>query len=106
VTTLEILEAARALIAEPEHWTKHVRARNRWHEEVSPKSDDARQWCAVGAIERSCDIESRSRLFDLLRDGLPDRALVGDFNDSHTHAEVLDLFDRAIAAERAKAVAS
>lgn len=86
-TVAEHLRAARTLIAVESNWC------HGWGE-GKPRR------CAVHALKVAGDwprpyIES---LKALQRQA---GGFVGTFNDRHTHAEVLDLFDRAIAAEAA-----
>ena len=105
MTTVEILEAARALIAKPEHWCKGAQALDATGTVRRPCSRLAVRWCSLGATDRVTrykGIRADNALYSAL--GMPPEG-IANFNDSHTHAEVLDLFDRAIAAEREKAVA-
>lgn len=106
-TTLQILEEARALISAPSAWIKRDLARDRHGDVVAPDGQSAYCWCAVGALQKVDDagVEQHEAL-DRLRDslGLAHRD-VAEFNDDPRtiHADVLALFDRAIASERAKA---
>lgn len=111
-TPLGVLKQARKLIAKPESWTQgdyrcQVGERN---------GKPVFAYCAMGAIEAAIDTEadraSGYKLYDaattMLSGGLPPRVGHGiiTFNDrsGRTHAQVLALFDRAIAkAEKAKA---
>lgn len=84
MTTREILVEARKLIERPEDWTPY------------PGTGRGRK-CALMALNQAYGgnvMESRaySILYSRARTG------VAHFNDSHSHAEVLDLFDRAIEA--------
>ena len=84
MTTLEILKAARELLAVPERWTKGVSAKDKAGFFIDRKSEAAHSFCIVGAIGRSnIDYDS----FDLAY-----------WNDApeRTHAEVLARFDEAI----------
>lgn len=86
MTTREILEATKARIDKPQKWCRH--------RFTAPGRE-----CAYAALVNA------SR--ELNGGGEPqfraERALVGHgrglegFNDTHTHAEVMALFDRAIA---------
>lgn len=105
-TVLDVLVAARELISVPERWTRGSYARDIDGRQRGAKSDYATCWCASGAIER---VAGDATFF-----GLQDKAWkalaslsggsVATFNDDQrtTHADVLELFDRAIADERAK----
>lgn len=95
------LVAARKLIAKPEHWCKGALAKTKYRKVTVPDSKSAVRWCAVGAIEfASLGVERRfeaavRRLeFEISDDPL------SVWNDWHTHADVLELFDRAIKRSR------
>ncbi len=94
MTTLETLKQARALIAKG--WTQGAMARDKWGVRESAWSPCAASFCAIGAVRRACGPAHE------IRDGtraLEERCKIPleDFNDSHTQAEVLALFDRTIA---------
>ena len=98
MTPLETLKAARDLISDPARWTQGCAARNVNGEPVDLMDNTAVCWCALGAISitdlmRGIGISDASKA---LRRVTP-FGLVGQFNDTHTHAEVLALFDAAIA---------
>lgn len=108
MNTLDVLVKARALIEKPENWTTGAYVRNAGGSELDTLlHEDAARYCASGAITRALyeggdfDIEYEDSVCDIVA-----RAMEGDsipaFNDSHTHAEVLAAFDKAIEAERAK----
>lgn len=96
-TTADVLRRAKALIADPEDWCQGYR--EGW---------DGDRWrrCAVGALGAAkADL-------GLLCFNAPNRALcdampktyyaVAEFNDASTHADVMALYDRAIAAAEEK----
>jgi hypothetical protein len=88
MTTREQLIEARKLIEKPENWAKGGRQ----------LSEPGRE-CAVTALSivTGCpaarDTDAYRRLARLARP-----LSVSEFNDTHSHAEALDLFDRAIEA--------
>lgn len=96
--TIEVLKAARELISDPKHWTQYLFARDDNGNSTQPVSVRAVCWCALGAIDRvSGDDESAGddaldALMEVVEEGN-----VSTFNDSHTHPEVMALFDAAIA---------
>jgi hypothetical protein len=96
----DILVRARKLIEKPENWTQEHYARNVAGEQTSTQAADAVCWCAIGAVLRADDTYPYSEAVgiasDLLRDAMGMHP--ADFNDSHTHPEVLAAFDRAIEA--------
>lgn len=105
MTPIEILTAARDLIADAENWTQHAWARNADGTKTSAESDDAVCWCAGGAIVRVTPASQQPAFPAAICDdaarrikGL-DLVLFNDATDT-THLEVLAMFDDAIGAER------
>ena len=106
ISTLMVLKAARALIAEKSGWTRRTYARDIHDKSVLPSSVEATCFCSYGAIERGAlnVIGQTSNIYNIsdaegaLRNFIPD-GMIADFNDNHTHAEVLAVFDLAIAAQ-------
>jgi hypothetical protein len=94
--TVTILKAARDLIAKPENWTQGS------YYEVKRGNHC---YCALGAIAHvqgvtpTDDVEGSCWLALEVTDG---ESIIGshvaNFNDTHTHAEVLSLFSKAITA--------
>jgi len=106
--TSEVLRAAREKIERPEAWTKGCGAVTASGAVVFPTSEFAARWCAVGSIDAVTDGDLRANV--AARAAL--RALTMKYistifwNDApeRTHAEVLAVFDAAIAdAERVNA---
>ena len=108
------LREARKVIERPESWTKGQYAKMASGRKAhSPLMQQAVCFCAVGAVCKAvgevdeCLPRSR-RLTDFLREFVPEnkraslRGIVA-YNDrkSTTHADILNLFDRAIAAAEA-----
>lgn len=110
MNTLAILKAARAKIEKPENWTQGVFARNAHGLLTGPHFSDAACWCALGAVKAALPdhYTGYSKMRELLSAACPPGGDIVDFNDdlSTTHADILAMFDRAIAAEEAKAVQS
>lgn len=96
MTPKEILIAARAKIADREHWTTGAFARAKDGLTRRPDNVDAVCWCSIGAIESIGDWRAveNSNAKILLRLAVGGSAV--GFNDSHTHDEVLAVFDKAI----------
>jgi len=109
---LNLLIAGRARIALG--WTQRAFARDAGGGEVPPWSPDATCWCVLGAVHTEAPDPSggppvrgaackraEEALYDELTTapGRPWRATTTVFNDAPTttHADILDLFDRAIA---------
>lgn len=100
MTVKEVLIAARAKIADPAHWTQFEYARRISGFGVSPESTYAECWCAIGALASVVGDTARaekSAPYNALLDAMGED--VDNFNDTHTHAEVLAKFDEAIAAQ-------
>ncbi len=118
MTPREILIAARELISEPQRWVQgYAYARTRRTDEGEgilrlPVStcEDAECFCALGAVQYvvgfndpclTSDRISGRAGWDVRRAVAALAAVSGvdveDFNDHSTHAEVLALFDEAIA---------
>lgn len=100
----EMLRKARDLIADQARWTKNVFARDEYGYPCSVDDGCARAYCAIGAIEHFARAEARTRdatewleAETRLQDAVGDNQSITEFNDSHTHEEVLALFDAAIA---------
>jgi hypothetical protein len=99
------LMRVRQLIEKPENWTQKAYARDANGRPLDPegegddikyaKDEKATCWCLNGAGFK-CGIDENA-----LRDALGfDGDFSHDWNDTHTHAEVLSLLDSAI--ERAQ----
>jgi hypothetical protein len=102
VEVVEVLRAARAKIEKPECWIRYELARDYSGNWVGVCSPEARCFCIIGALaSTSSDYEAaRLALLDVLPSGFCGAV---DFNDAQetTHADVLALFDRAIASAEA-----
>jgi hypothetical protein len=95
MTPLETLKAARQLITDPAKWTQGWFARNAAGENVNALSQSAVCFCALGALDKFNAVPAT---IDAITRQLPsDLVTISKFNDTHTHAEVLALFDAAIA---------
>lgn len=107
----EVLRAARAKIEKAENWTQGAYARDAAGSFVYVGETEAHSFCSLGACrtvvfdkhgDRDEDVYERAKWAlkrELLRDGDQE---IADFNDTHSHVEVLALFDRAIAAAEAR----
>lgn len=106
--TVQILKEARALIADEKNWTQDSFARNSAGETTEPADDEAVCYCAIGALAKVARLSPECNL--PAENLVEEEALmlgwinVPEFNDNHTHAEVLALFDRAIARAESEAV--
>lgn len=97
ISVVEILKEARKIISDEKNWTQGTFARDAGGKAASIRVGDC--FCSVGAIAKVTDrnlIEPCPRqVLDAL--GVRSHAELARFNDSHKHAEVLNLFDLAIA---------
>lgn len=99
---LETLKAAREKISDPSRWTQEWFAKRK-DEDGTFKDTDATSraavcWCSSGAIRAVLNVDDFGFIsedfaipfgFSSLRD-------LENFNDTHTHVEVLAAFDAAI----------
>ena len=100
---IQIVERARALIADEEHWCRGELARDARGMGVCPLSDSAVKRCALGAlIAAAYEITSGHRAaYDLAIRAMQPLfgiATLVKANDLSGHAAVLALFDEVIAA--------
>jgi hypothetical protein len=107
---LEILKAARELLARPNGWCQDTFATTELGNTCSVLSDVAARFCAAGALDRAAMVEvygNRNGLeAEAVADALNAEAVrfgfvnLPDFNDAtdRTQAEVVALYDRVIAA--------
>ena len=96
----ELLRIARAKIAEPGTWIQNTLARNILDMKVDPPTPSAVKFCLVGAVYQTegTDVRGETNCLVYLEQALPDGWYDLEFyNDSHTHQQVLDVYDRAIA---------
>jgi hypothetical protein len=103
----QVLINARALIADPAHWTRGVLACNANGRKVQWHDQSATKWCAMGAIYRAAydivrDPQEATRIGnELAKNACPNRWFRGglpSINDRRGHAAVLKLFDKALQA--------
>lgn len=101
--SLTLIQQARAKIADPQNWVRHVSARDSQNFPVSYGEPTACRFCIIGALASS---ESKPGEYNaahkFLADLLPPEyaGWLSSFNDAKStqHADVLALFDRAIGA--------
>lgn len=100
MTTLEILKAARELISVPERWTQGAAARHKNGNVIGWNTANASCWCSTGAVMK-CGLHHADSALSLLAE-VTSVGSVPYYNDTHTHAEVLAMFDRAISIAEAE----
>jgi hypothetical protein len=95
MTPLETLKAARDLISDPARWTQGTYARNEIGARTRDFEDASVSFSALGALRRvHMPPSAVALLVKQLPEGIEN---IDAFNDTHTHAEVIALFDAAIA---------
>ena len=96
---IQIVERARALIANEEHWCRGDLARDANGVGVCPTSDSATKRCGLGALIMAA-YRSRAAHDLAIKAMRPLRgsATLVNVNDVRGHAAVLALFDEVIAA--------
>lgn len=106
-STRDVLRCARALITKPECWTQHALGRGPADAPRAPTDPAACSWCAAGAIVRAGlllnagDVLTQDA-YEAATRALPEKSLsLMSWNDApdRKHAEVIKVFNRAIAAE-------
>lgn len=102
---LATLKGAKALLAKPENWTKEFSARNSDGQQVSCRSEEARSWCLLGAVDRAntdaghSDLiytQSRDFIIDLLKFNSFLKVLTWNDAPGRTHGEVVRLLNKGI----------
>jgi hypothetical protein len=105
-STIAVLVRARSLIADERHWCQWSFARGWAKIPVPPRSRFARRFCAIGAVKRAaCELLLPSQNARIALERQTGRE-VERWNDDprRTHAEVIAVFDGAIADLEANAV--
>jgi hypothetical protein len=97
--TLAVLTRAKALLSDPTKWTVEAFARDHNGEKISPYSNRACQFCAIGAIRHEERQEGQlSGAESLLRSVAHhfNGSIVYNVNDKQGYDAVMALYDRAI----------
>jgi hypothetical protein len=100
---VQIVERARALIADEQHWCRRHFGEDANGFPVSPTSASAIKWCGLGAViaaayQLTNDADAAYRIgYHVLRPQCGSATLI-HVNDRRGHAAVLALFDEVIAA--------
>jgi len=100
---IQIVELARALIADEQHWCLHHLALNKNGIVVGPMSPRAVRWCALGAAiaaayQLTHDFDTAHKLGHEALAPIGDPIPVMHINDTRGHSAALALFDEVIAA--------
>lgn len=101
MTPSEILRKAKALIDTPEKWVKGKFGASKNDREIYPTAPQACRFCSLGAFIRFGG--DRTNEVNYLREAISQDSpfandtVIANFNDTHTHAEVMAKWDEAIA---------
>jgi hypothetical protein len=101
---IQIVEAARILIADEQHWCRRNLANDVNGVPISPTSCRAVKWCGLGAViaaayQLTHDYDAAHRLGHEALVPRYGAATLIYVNDTRGHAATLALFDEVIAAE-------
>jgi len=100
-TVVENLKAARAKIADPADWIQCHYAKNNTGDSICGDEPGATCFCSAGAIQavRNTACEEETREYEILKEVAIELGSPGvpSYNDSHSHAEVMAMWDKAIA---------
>lgn len=83
------------LLADPARWCQHEIACRENGYACPVEDPKAVRWCLVGALERVYGRAETVRLMPRIVAAIPGSGFMATFNDTHTHAEVLELVRRA-----------
>lgn len=103
-----ILIDSQWLIVNPEHWTQKSKARDKDGQVTGESSPAAYSRCSIGSLQHARDKAGASMkqyhdaMFHLANVINPESLdypyeVISEFNDTHTHAEVMNAYDKAIA---------
>lgn len=93
----EILKAAKAVIENPDKWTQGAFARDTQGNRLpGGYGDEATCFCSLGAVEKATQLDwyDTPDIVVYLEEAIDDQ--VAHFNDSASHADVMQMFDKAI----------
>lgn len=96
-TDKQLLIEGRAIISNPDNWVRLDFAKNAEGFAVDENDEGAVCFCSWGALSRAQGhfVDSNSSVLNTLSIAMGDS--VANFNDTHTHEEVLAAWDKAIA---------
>lgn len=101
IKVVATLKSGKAKIADPKNWTTDEYARDKNGRDVSCTSAEATCFCSVGALANVMNVHSEHEnrvQWECIKqlNACSDGDTIYDYNDSHTHAEVMEVWDRAI----------
>lgn len=105
---VEVLKEAKQLIQDPKNWIQDYAGQDTYGMPVGITAcmqGEAICFCSLGALAAvTKDPVSTARAFFEITMETDYEKSVAQFNDNHTHAEVMELWDKVIAAAEAKGV--
>jgi hypothetical protein len=102
MNALEILKAARAIIANEKNFTQGEFARDSLDNKVLVTDTRACKFCSIGAIRKVPGTTADEQQAALRHLENTVKGCIDDFNDSHGHSVVLSVWDKLIAKLEAK----
>lgn len=109
IKVVAALEAGKAKIVDPKNWTTELFARDSEGRDADVMSDKAVCFCSDGALmaavglDWSCYNSPYGVAYRALCDETDGSGII-NYNDSHTHAEVMEVWDKAIQQAKDKLV--
>lgn len=94
----ETLKAMRELLSDEKRWTQGANAKDAMGRRVHECGCYATKWCLAGAYTKIAGGMAFDDYRDFWRALCGDEGSAVDFNDTHTHAEVIAKLDDAIKA--------
>ena len=104
--TKEIILRVKDLIKDEDAWVQKKYASNEAGEFLAAGDlPSATKWCLAGAVEKVCgcgthvgDVVGKQKARIALEEALPPlKRSLEEFNDTHTHEEVVEVLDRCLA---------
>ena len=98
----ELLIKAKAVIADPKHWTQDVYAKDAKGHHTGPSTPDAVCWCSLGALKKVAHEENANGACFAATEYLAvvsdefGCSSIPDLNDHSSHETVMKVWDKAI----------
>lgn len=97
----EVLIAAKSLIDTPDKWIQGAYAADSSGCDIAPSSTNACKFCSIGALVRvGVGLYANYSVSEAYLTHAMRCDTISRFNDSHTHSEVMEAWDRAIEAAK------
>lgn len=104
---MSTLTEVRALLSDPERWTKQAEARDEHGTPVNAWDAEATCWCLYGALIRVTNTgmyanEEYNKACEQIRKELSagyEHEWISEFNDHSSHSQVIEMLDSVISKE-------